>query len=221
MMANDFDPVRETFGDLLDTRPARVTLIRSPGQEPPEMEAFPVLLNPETFTEAIEVEWARLQVIGLDHQVPHYTNTRSLEYPLTFYWSSFQAGRGINGNPPRRNSNVGGGNLQDPVPDLGGTTAMAFANFMRSLCFPTRRGLRPPTVRIEWPNVFSILGVVTSLSLNFIKFDQTLAPLIYEAEVSFLETRVTRRFSDDVRKSGIVAESAATVQAVPTRTFLA
>ena len=45
-----------------------------------------------------------------------------------------------------------------------------------------------------------------TLSLNYIKFDRTLYPIIYEADVTFLETRITRRYSDEVDELGISTE---------------
>lgn len=194
-------PAQATF----ESRPQRVILISNPGLS--NEEVFPVLLNPTRLRETINVEWTRLPVIGLDHEVPHYSRTKSIEIPMNFLFSAFEAGRQLRG---------GAGNF-DPENELVNLTSVIpttkifqlsndFQHFLESLCFPTRSGLRPPTVKIIWPNILSMLAVVSSLSLDYMKMDRSLAPIYYGAEVTFLETRLTRRFSEDVRQRGLVAD---------------
>ena len=188
-----------------ETRPQRVVLVSNPGLS--NEEVFPVLLNPTRLHETIKVEWSRLPVIGLDHEVPHYSRTRSFEITMSFLFSAFEAGRQLKSGAANFDPENELHNLTSVIP----TTkifqqSMDFANFLRSLCFPTRSGFRPPTVKVVWPNVLSILAVVSDLSLDYVKTDKSLTPIYYSAEVTFLETRLTRRFSEDVRQAGLVAD---------------
>lgn len=190
---------------IYESRPQRVILVSNPGLT--NEEVFPVLLNPTRLRETINVEWSRLPVIGLDHEVPHYSRTKSIEIPFNFLFSAFEAGRQLKNGAVNFDANNELVNLTSVIP----TTkifqlSMDFANFLRSLCFPTRTGLRPPTVKVIWPNVLSLLGVVSSLTLEYIKMDQSMAPLYYSAEVTFLETRLTRRYSEDVRRFGLLSD---------------
>lgn len=193
---------RSGIGDILDERPRRVTLIKNPG-EINNREVYPVLLNPTTLSESINADWSRLGVIGLDHEVPHFAKTRSIEIPLTFYFSQYYAA-----TEPRGQGELNKDAQITPTFPLSriARTSMDFANFMRSLCFPTRGGLRPPPVKVIWPHVMDIIGVVTSLSFDYRRFDRDLAPLIYQADVTILETRTTRRFSEEVRHRGLLGD---------------
>lgn len=177
-------------------RPRRVTLISNP-DEIADREVFPALLNPTTLTESIGVEWTKLGVIGLDHEVPHYARTKSIELPLTFYFSQYFAG-----TEPRSFDERFAILTSAQTSKIRGLS-MDFANFMRSLCFPSWVSLRPPFLKVIWPNVLTLTGVVTSLRFEYKKFDRTLAPLIYQADITLLETRVTRRWAEQVRMFGL------------------
>jgi hypothetical protein len=191
---------------LINTKPIdRVTLIANPGTE--AAEAFTVLLNPTRLMETIQVEWARLPVIGLDHEVVQYTRTRSINVPMSFYFSIFESARQNNlpDVDPAQAIKIAVSTGAIPLTKLL-SESMDFANFLRSLCFPTRTGLRPPTVKVIWPNVFSFLAVVDNLHFEYMKFDKSLTPITYQADVNFLEVRLTRRYSESVRVSGLVAD---------------
>lgn len=190
---------------LINLKPDRVSLIANPGQE--NSEVFSVLLNPTKLKETIQVEWSRLPVVGLDHEVIQYSRTKSLNIPMSFYFSAFEQARqrmSINEDPENILKNaIGNGSI--PYSKLKGQST-DFVNFLRSLCFPTRADLRPPIVKVIWPNVVSFLAVVDNVSFEYLKFDQTLAPITYQADVNFLEVRLTRRYSEDVRRNGLVGD---------------
>jgi hypothetical protein len=154
------------------------------------------LLNPNRFREAVQSEWNRLPVIGLDYEVIQYGRTRSVEVPLSFYFSAYEA--------QRRNPQ-----------SSGVIQALDFKNFLQSLMFPTKSGLRPPTVEVTWPGIFNIIGVVAELSFDYIKFSLDLQPLIYTAEVKFLEVRTDRRYSERVRQVGLEASHSLASGGVP------
>jgi len=195
--------------DVTDTRPSKIVLIANPGSR--TQEVMPAFLNPAGLKETISVEWALLPVIGLDHEIPHYSRTKSLEYPLSFYFSAYEAARRVTGLAQDVLSQVDGtkqtNSVTAPLMRQATNSSMEFANFFRSLGFPTRSGLRPPTVKVIWPNVFDLLGVMKGISFEYMSFDRQLAPIIYRADVVFLETRVTRRYSEQVRISGLTADT--------------
>lgn len=194
--------ITPNFG-IINRKPDRVVLIANPGEE--NAESFTVLLNPTTLKETITVEWSKLPVIGLDHEVPHYSRTRSIQIPMSFYFSAYeQARRSFTPNL----ANNGSDNMGSVLPASAiARQSIDFVNFLRSLCFPTREGLRPPTVKVTWPNVLEFLAVVESVTFTYTKFDRSLAPIAYQADVNFLEVRLTRRFSEDVREDGLVSDS--------------
>ncbi len=190
---------------LIDLKPDKVTLIANPGQE--NAEVYTVLMNPTKLKETIQVEWSHLPIIGLDHEVVQYSRTKSISLPMSFYFSVFEQARqrmGINADPEAILKNaVGNGSI--PYSKLKGQST-DFVNFLRSLCFPTRRDLRPPVVKVTWANIVSFLAVVENVTFEYMKFDQTLAPITYQADVTFLEVRLTRRYSEDVRLKGLVGD---------------
>jgi len=193
--------IASSRGDLVAIPPARVVLIRNPGLgEENGQEAIEVLLNPTELREALNVEWTRLPVVGLDHEIPHYSRTRSLEIPMTFYFSAFEAGR-----RPATSDASAAFTHNDPTLASARVLkkSMDFANFFRSLCFPTRTGGRPPTVQVIWPRIITFLAVATNVTFDYRRFDIDLAPIAYSVEVAWLEVRVTRRYSEDVRSEGL------------------
>lgn len=191
--------VTPNFG-IVDRKPHKVVLIANPGQE--NHESFTVLLNPKTLKETINVEWSKLPVIGLDHEVPHYSRTRSISIPMSFYFSAFeQARQSLTAGSAARPTDA----QNIPLSKLN-AQSIDFVNFLRSLCFPTKDGLRPPTVKVVWRNVLSFLAVVENVTFEYMRFDRTLAPIAYQADVTFLEVRLTRRYSEDVRRVGLVGD---------------
>ncbi len=190
---------------LINRKPLKVTLIANPGRE--DAEPYTVLLNPNKLKETISADWSKLPVVGLDHEVVQYSRTKSINIPMSFYFSIFEQARqgNINNDDPERalKNAVASGNI--PISKLT-SQSIDFVNFLRSLMFPTRTDLRPPIVKVIWPNVLSFLAVVENVSFDYMKFDRSLAPITYQADVNFLEVRLTRRYSEDVRRNGLTGD---------------
>lgn len=190
------------FG-LINKKPDKVILTANPGLE--NAEALSVLLNPKILSYGIDVEWSHLPVIGLDYEVVHYSRTHSIQIPMSFYFSIFeQARQQVSGTPDpitQMQSAVASGAVSK---DALQQASMDFVNFMQSLAFPTRAGLRPPTVKVYWPNVLSMYCVLDRVRFQMEKFDRSLAPIAYQADVTWLEVRVARRYSEDVREDGLI-----------------
>ena len=198
--------------DTVFTNPNRVVIIKDPGES--FQEVMPAFLNPASLRETLTAEWNRLPVIGLDHEIPHYSRTKSIEIPLSFYFSAFEAARRANAvENTREKLNAERAPLfqrrvANALSAQVATTSMDFANFFRSLVFPTSTGLRPPPVKVIWPYIFEMVGVITSVTFDYMKFDRSAAPVVYKADINFLETRVTRRFSERVRAFGLEPDGA-------------
>lgn len=194
--------VNPNFG-LINKKPDKVILTANPGQD--DAEAFTVLLNPKMLSYGIDVEWSHLPVIGLDYEVVHYSRTHSISVPMSFHFSIFeQARQQLSGTPDpitQMQAAVASGAVSK---DALQQASMDFVNFLQSLAFPTRAGLRPPTVKVFWPNVMSMYCVMDRVRFEMAKFDRSLAPIAYQAEVTWLEARIARRYSDDVRTDGLI-----------------
>lgn len=190
------------FGQI-NKKPTRVVLTANPGQD--NAEALTVLLNPRMLDYGIDVDWAHLPVVGLDYEVLHYSRTKSISVPMSFYVSVFEIARQqLSGTPDpvsQMQTAVSSGAISKSQLQSASTD---FVNFLQSLAFPTRTGLRPPTVKVYWPNVLSMYCVLDRVKFQFAKFDRTLAPIAYQADVTWLEVRVDRRFSEDVRINGLI-----------------
>jgi hypothetical protein len=204
-MANATSNLQST--GLVNQKPIeKVTLIANPGTE--QAEALTVLLNPSKLDLMIKVEWSRLPVVGLDYEVLHYSRTHSIMIPMSFHFSIFeQARQQIGGTPDpvtQMQTAVQSGIV--PVSSLK-QASIDFVQFLESLGFPTRTGLRPPTVKLYWPNVVSMYCVMDEVKFTMTKFDKTLAPIIYQADVMWIEARTTRRYSEDVRVNGLLDAS--------------
>lgn len=195
-------PTSTSFGQI-NIKPTRVVLTANPGQD--NAEALTVLLNPKALDYGIDVDWAHLPVIGLDYEVLHYSRTKSIAVPMSFYISVFEIARQQTGGTPdpvsQMQTAVSSGAVSKSQLQSSSTD---FVNFLESLAFPTRTGLRPPTVKVYWPNVLSMYCVLDRVKFNFAKFDRTLAPIAYQADVVWLEARVDRRYSEDVRTNGLI-----------------
>lgn len=198
------DQVESKEWNFAPSRAPKVTLIRDPQGKPPSYKEIEVLVNPATLKETLQAEWSRMAVIGLDHEIPHYSRTKSIEFPLSFYVSTFEK---------VRQHALEAHNTRNTITDEVVAASMQFANDLRSLVFPSKITLRPPPVKVCWPGVLEIIGVVTSLSFEYKRFandftnssgkQNELIPLIYQADVTFLETRASRRWSEDVASSGL------------------
>jgi hypothetical protein len=201
-MATATTNLAPNFG-LINKKPDRVILTANPGLD--NAEALTVLLNPKTLSYGIDVEWSHLPVVGLDYEVIHYSRTKSIQVPMSFYFSIFEQARQQVGGTPDPSAQ-----LQAAVSSGAVSTSalqkasMDFVNFLESLAFPTRIGLRPPTVKVYWPNVMSMYCVLDRVRFEFAKFDRSLAPIAYQADVTWLEARVERRYSEDVRDNGLI-----------------
>ena len=140
-------------------------------------ESLECLFNPTQLTEKVQVNWNRLSVPGLSHQVLQFQNTgnrqlASVEFYLDKTFAAEQPGD----------------------PDI-----MDFRRFLRSLTVPVSDtkgviGAGPPRVLFVWPGVLSIEAVLTDVEFQYRQFSADGTVLIYAATCGFeeiLDARVT------------------------------
>lgn len=140
-------------------------------------ETMECLFNPKQFTEKVQVNWSRLTVPGLSHQVLQFQSTGNRQVGgVELYLDRFFAVR------------------QPGSPDI-----LAFRAFLRALTVPPEGtegvpSTAPPRTLFIWPKVLTIETVITDLELEYRQFGVDGELLVYTATCSFeeiLDLRVT------------------------------
>jgi len=146
-------------------------------------ESMECLFNPTQITEKVQVNWSRLAVPGMSHQVLQFQSTgnRTLS-GIEFYLDRFFAVR------------------QPGSPEI-----MAFRAFLRALTVPPAGtegvpGTAPPRTLFIWPKVLTIETVLTDLEFQYRQFGVGGEVLVYAATCGFeeiLDVRVTSEMRRD------------------------
>jgi hypothetical protein len=140
-------------------------------------ESIACLFNPTQLTEKVGVNWNRVAVPGLSHQLLQYQSTGNRQLPsVEFYLDRFFASE------------------QADAPDI-----LGFRSFLRALTVPPAGvegvpALAPPRVLVIWPSVLTIEAVVTEVEFGYRQFAADGSVLVYTATVTFeeiLDARVT------------------------------
>lgn len=144
-------------------------------------ETFDAQFNPEELEESISVNWTRITIPGMSHQVLQYSNTNNVEFSMDFYSTAF--------TEPNR------------------IKIVDFRNFLESLCYASDQassigGGAPPRLLVVWPNVLSMTAVIDSIDFKYKMFDADLNLKRMVASVKFIEIRDTRITSEEVRLNG-------------------
>jgi hypothetical protein len=158
--------------ELAMVRPPRCVLVNVTSGEPLEC-----LFNPTQLTEKVQVNWSRLAVPGLSHQVLQFQSTSNRQLAgVEFYVDRFFATE------------------QPGEPDV-----LDFRAFIRSLTVPPAgtEGVvdtAPPRTLFIWPEVVTIETVVTDVEFQYRQLGVDGRVLVYAATVTFeeiLDVRVT------------------------------
>jgi len=158
--------------ELAMVRPPRCVLVNVTSGE--SMEC---LFNPTQLTEKVQVNWSRLAVPGLSHQVLQFQSTSNRQLAgVEFYVDRFFATE------------------QPGEPDV-----LDFRAFIRSLTVPpaVTEGVvdtAPPRTLFIWPEVVTIETVVTDVEFQYRQLGVDGRVLVYAATVTFeeiLDVRVT------------------------------
>ena len=141
------------------------------------------LSNPAQLSEAIQVNYSRLAVPGLSHQVLQYQSTGNRRFSgLEFYMDRLFAAE------------------QPGNPDI-----LGFRSFLRALTVPPAgtqdvASTAPPRVLVIWPQVLTVETVLTDLELCYCKLSADGSVLVYTATCSFEEILDVRVVSESLQK---------------------
>ena len=159
-------------------RPPRCVLVNVTSGESMECQ-----FNPTQLTEKVQVNWSRLAVPGLSHQVLQFQSTanRSLA-GVEFYLDRFFATE------------------QPGEPDI-----MEFRSFIRALTVPPSgtEGVvdtAPPRTLFIWPEVITVETVVTDVEFQYRQVAIDGRVLVYAATVTFEEILDVRVTSEELRE---------------------
>jgi hypothetical protein len=146
-------------------------------------ESKECLFNPAQLAEKVQVNWNRLAVPGLSHQVPQFQSTgnRSLT-GVEFYLDRFFA-------------------MEQP----GQREIMGFRSFIRPLMVPPAgtQGVVatvPPRTLFIWPQVITVQTVVTDVEFQYRQVAVDGRVLVYAATVTFEEILDFRVTSEELRQ---------------------
>jgi len=141
------------------------------------------LFNPTQLSEGVHVNWNRLAVLGLSHQVLQYQGTGNRQlWGVEFYLDRFFAAE------------------QPTDVDI-----LDFRAFLRALTVPPEgsQGVVdtcPPRVLFIWPQVVTLECVVGSVEFQYQQFGSDGTVLVYTAKVAFEEIPDTRVTSEALRR---------------------
>ena len=163
---------------LATARPPRCVLVNvSTG------ESMDCLFNPAQLSEKVQVNWNRLAVPGLSHQVLQFQSTGNRQLSgVELYLDRFFASE------------------QPGSPDI-----LQFRSFLRALTVPPEgtedvAGTAPPRVLIVWPKVVTVEAVVTEVEFQYRQLAVDGTVLVYTATVGLEEVLDTRVSSEELRE---------------------
>lgn len=165
-MANDY------------SAPQRATLVNMALDQTLEAQ-----FNPTELQETIGVNYARLVVPGLSHQVMQYVHTENVTYDFELFYDATDLG-------------------------IQGVEAIIDArNFLYAACHPKALpgrivGGGAPQILFVWPNMVSLMCVMTKLQFRYTRFNKVLEPTAYTANVTLEEVRASLVSMEDVARFG-------------------
>lgn len=148
-------------------------------------ESMDCLFNPTQLTEKLQVNWNRVVVPGLSHQLLQFQSTSNRQLTgVEFYLDRLFAA------------------AQPGHPDV-----LEFRSFLRALTVPPAGAqsvttAAPPRVLVVWPKVLTMQGVVTDLEFQYRQFGVDGAALVYVATCTFEEILDARATSEALRRGG-------------------
>jgi hypothetical protein len=139
-------------------------------------ESIECLFNPTQLNEQVKVNWNRLTVPGLSHQVLQYQSTGNRQISgVEFYLDRFFATK------------------QPGNPDI-----LQFRSFLRALTLPPAEMLAPARALIIWPKVLTVETVLTDLEFQYRQFGTDASVLVYTAICTFEEILSLRLSAEQV-----------------------
>nr|BDT32019.1 peptidoglycan-binding protein [Myxococcus sp. MH1] len=146
-------------------------------------EAMECLFNPTQLVEKLQVNWNRLTVPGLSHQVLQFQGTSNRQLAgVEFYLDAFFA-----------------------TQQADASNIMEFRGFLRALTVPPAGtegvlATAPPRVLVLWPGLLTVECVVASVEFQYRQLAVDGRVLVYTATVTFEEILDTRVTSEQLRQ---------------------
>jgi hypothetical protein len=160
------------------TRPSRCSLVNVDAAE-----SIDCLFNPTQLSEKVQVNWNRVTVPGLSHQLLQFQSTGNRQLSgVEFYLDRFFSSEQI------------------ATPDI-----LEFRAFLRALTVPPKGtegvpATAPPRTLFIWPNVLTIETVLTDLEFQYKQFAADGKVQVYTATVTFEEILDVRVTSEERRQ---------------------
>jgi hypothetical protein len=160
------------------TRPSRCSLVNVE-----TAESIDSLFNPTQLSEKVQINWNRVTVPGLSHQLLQFQSTGNRQLSgVEFYLDRFFAAE------------------QVASPDV-----LEFRGFLRALTVPPKGtegvpATAPPRTLFIWPNVLTIETVLTDLEFQYKQFAADGTVQVYTAVVTFEEILDMRVTSEERRQ---------------------
>jgi hypothetical protein len=146
-------------------------------------ESMECLFNPTQLSEKVQVNWTRLSVPGLSHQILQFQSTGNRQLSgVEFYLDRFFAAE------------------QPGEPDI-----MEFRSFIRALTVPPEgtEGVvdtAPPRTLFVWPEVLTVETVVTDVEFQYRQVAVDGRVLVYSATVGFEQILDAPVTSEELRE---------------------
>ena len=146
-------------------------------------ESMECLFNPTQLSEKIQVNWNRLSVPGLSHQVLQFQSTGNRQLSgVEFYLDRFFA-------------------AEQP----GDVDILEFRSFVRALTVPPEgtegvADTAPPRTLFIWPEVLTVETVVADVEFQYRQLSVDGEVLVYAATMTFEEILDARVTSEDLRE---------------------
>lgn len=156
--------------------------------------------NPQDLDESIDVNYAKLPVLGMSHQVMQYQYTDNYKTNISLFWHSMHGDlRPANGKQPDGPYNIVASHREA-------------RNTLMSWCYPkidaaNILGGAPPRLLFVWPGQISFTCVITALKFKTVRWDVLGNPVQWSADVAIEEIRDTRLSQSEVRQFGTIRGS--------------
>ena len=168
-------------------------------------ESMECLFNPTQLSEKLQVNWNRLAVPGLSHQVLQFQSTANRQLSgVEFYLDAFFAAEQP-GDVNRTVQSPRSGRSTVRSTERSEVNILEFRAFLRALTVPPEgtedvAATAPPRVLFIWPEVVTSECVVASVEFTYkqLAVDNTI--LVYAANVTFEEILDTRVTSEELRQ---------------------
>ena len=159
-------------------------------------EVVSAQFNPEELKETLQVNYERLEILGMSHQPLQYKNTGNLQIAFDLGFDALSS----------RNVELSG-------TAVGGGDPHLMRRYLLSLCYPPRGpqdvlGGGPPTLLFMWPHIWTVHCKMTKLDITHKRFALSGIPTLFVATVTIEQISESRIFAEDVLSDGTLRSGA-------------